>query len=354
MFAKLTTKIAMRKAGIPSSALSIPDYSSPSNGSKDGNANTALPFANPFKDLQVPKALKSWQTPIPPPVEVAQTPILGTRAPNAEKLRLPADDGRSTIVLFLRHTGCPCMCPSSIFEVSPIVDFAKCIDLQPSILVAEKNFLELRRIANKYPNLHCVAISHASKAATDKWITQIGGAWAVKVIVDEEREVYATWGLGVSTTYHLLNPWTQVAIRKLGTNENIWAREVDPSANRWQVGGCWGTDESKWNFCVVVFRKLYQRCSSNSLEIVNREVSLMQALPWVDASKWYWARKMTAYKSHATFSVGIPRSKVLGTTPRKLLQIKSPAGASISPCSELRLTSSSGLCTMGCREQDCG
>ncbi|KAG4429271.1 hypothetical protein IFR05_015246 [Cadophora sp. M221] len=216
MFAKLTTKIALRKAGIPSNALSIPDYSSPSNGSKDGAANTALPFANPFKDLQVPKALKSWQTPIPPPVEVAQTPILGTRAPNSGKFKLPADDGRSTIVVFLRHTGCP---------------------------FAEKNFLELRRIANKYPNLHCVAISHASKAATDKWVTQIGGAWAVKVVIDEEREVYASWGLGVSTTYHLLNPWTQVAIRKLGTNENIWAREVDPSANRWQVGGCWATDE---------------------------------------------------------------------------------------------------------------
>lgn len=57
--------------------------------------------------------------------------------------------------------------------------------------------------------------------------------------------MYASWGLGVSTAYHLLNPWTQMGIRKLGTNENIWGREVDPSANRWQVGGCWATDESE-------------------------------------------------------------------------------------------------------------
>jgi len=64
------------------------------------------------------------------------------------------------------------------------------------------------------------------------------------VIVDEEREVYASWGLGVSTTYHLLNPWTQIAFRKLGTNEGLFYREVDPSGNRWQVGGTWTTDET--------------------------------------------------------------------------------------------------------------
>jgi hypothetical protein len=52
----------------------------------------------------------------------------------------------------------------------------------------------------------------------------------------------------VSTTYHLLNPWTQIAARKLGTNEGIWAREVDPSGNRWQVGGAWATDGSEYSF----------------------------------------------------------------------------------------------------------
>jgi hypothetical protein len=78
-------------------------------------------------------------------------------------------------------------------------------------------------------------------------VSQVGGAWAINVIVDEDREVYASWGLGVSTAYHLLNPWTQIAMRKLGTEEKIWGREVDPSGNRWQVGGSWATDES--TFC---------------------------------------------------------------------------------------------------------
>lgn len=101
-------------------------------------------------------------------------------------------------------------------------------------------------MANKYTRCNFVAVSHNSKVSTDKWLNQIGGAWAVKVVVDDEREVYANWGLGVSTTYHLLNPWTGVAMRKLGTQENIWARDVDSSGNRWQVGGGWAVDESEY------------------------------------------------------------------------------------------------------------
>lgn len=80
-------------------------------------------------------------------------------------------------------------------------------------------------------------------------MSQVGGAWAINVIVDEEREIYASWGLGVSTAYHLLNPWTQMAMRKLGTQEGMWGREVDPSGNRWQVGGSWATDESEFSRC---------------------------------------------------------------------------------------------------------
>lgn len=134
------------------------------------------------------------------------------------KLELPPLDGRPAVVIFLRHTGCP---------------------------FAEKTFIEARRLANKFPRLSFILISHASKAATDRWVSQVGGLWAMSLIIDTEREIYAAWGLGVSTTYHLLNPWTQMAARRLGTEEGIWAREVagDGFANRWVVGGAWGVDE---------------------------------------------------------------------------------------------------------------
>jgi hypothetical protein len=116
--------------------------------------------------------------------------------------------------------------------------------LTETTTVAEKTFLELRRLANKFPNIQFIAISHSSQAATDKWISALGGKWAVSVIVDEEREIYACWGLGISNSWHRLNPVIQIAARKLGTEEGIWGREVDPSGNQWQIGGSWAMDKN--------------------------------------------------------------------------------------------------------------
>ncbi|KAI0997995.1 hypothetical protein K3495_g10195 [Podosphaera aphanis] len=215
MLSMFTTKIALRKAGLPTSLPALPDTSSLSS-SKDPNAPS--PFASFVPYVQVPNSLKSWQNPVPAPIEIAGPPILGDRAPTCQKLSLPLLNGsrKPCIVVFLRHCGCP---------------------------FAEKTFIKLRTLANKYPNLACIAVSHCSKPATDKWVTLLGGAWAVQVIIDEEREVYAQWGLGISSTYHLLNPWTQMAARRLGNEEGIWGRDVDPSGNRWVIGGAWCMNE---------------------------------------------------------------------------------------------------------------
>jgi hypothetical protein len=105
MFAKLTTKIAMRKAGIPTSALSLPDTKSFSN---DGTNSNAPVITNPFANMSVPKSWQSWATPSPPPVQVAGAPVVGKQAPATAKLRLPPLDGRPAVVVFLRHAGCPC------------------------------------------------------------------------------------------------------------------------------------------------------------------------------------------------------------------------------------------------------
>lgn len=63
-------------------------------------------------------------------------------------------------------------------------------------------------------------------------------------MVDEDRELYANWGLGVSNSWHLVNPAVGIAARKLWNEEKIWPREVDPSGNRWQTGGSWATDRA--------------------------------------------------------------------------------------------------------------
>ena len=229
MFSKLGAKIALRKAGIPSNTFNF--ESKPGKPRDPNQQNELLPFTNPLANLSVPKSWQSWATPTPPPIEVASAPVIGTRAPTSMKLRLPTGDGRPTVVVFMRHGGCPCR---SLYPVA--------IRMSNLLLVAEKTFLEARRLANKYPSIQFIAVSHSSKQATDKWISALGGAWQVMIVIDEEREIYAAWGLGVSTTWHLLNPWTQVAVQRLGKQEGIWGREVDPSGNRWQVGGSWAMD----------------------------------------------------------------------------------------------------------------
>jgi len=109
--------------------------------------------------------------------------------------------------------------------------------------VAEKIFLTLRALANRHPQLRCIAISQSPAVTTQKWLNALGGAWNVEVIVSSDRALYAEWGLGLSNVYYLLNPWTQVAQRRLGTEEGIWVRDVGEGGCRWLMGGSWAVDE---------------------------------------------------------------------------------------------------------------
>lgn len=82
--------------------------------------------------------------------------------------------------------------------------------------VAQKTFLALRTLANKHQfnNLTCIAVSHSSQAATQKWLDLLGGAWNVQVIIDEDRAIYAAWGLGLGSVWYYFNPATQTAAWK--------------------------------------------------------------------------------------------------------------------------------------------
>lgn len=59
--------------------------------------------------------------------------------------------------------------------------------------------------------------------------------------MDEEREVYAAWGLGVSGFGHVLSPSGLYAVWKLGREEGIWNRPTE-SGSRWQTAGGFGVD----------------------------------------------------------------------------------------------------------------
>lgn len=57
-----------------------------------------------------------------------------------------------------------------------------------------------------HPSINFVAVSHSDQSAADKWLEAVGGADNVRILVDSERELFAHWGLGVSSFRHVLNP----------------------------------------------------------------------------------------------------------------------------------------------------
>jgi hypothetical protein len=108
--------------------------------------------------------------------------------------------------------------------------------------VAEKTFKNLTALSERYGNVHCVAVSHSSREATERWIPQVGGVWQTAVIVDENRDLYAKWGLGLSSTWHAFNPMALYSVYRLGADEGIWNRPTE-SGSRWQKSGAFAVDE---------------------------------------------------------------------------------------------------------------
>lgn len=109
------------------------------------------------------------------------------------------------------------------------------------VTVAEKTFKTLAAISEEHQDIQCIAVSHSSAEATERWIPQVGGTWNVQVIVDEERDLYALWGLGTSSTWYALAPTVLWSAYKLGTTEGIWNRPAE-SGSKWQTGGAFAVD----------------------------------------------------------------------------------------------------------------
>ncbi|CAN8096530.1 unnamed protein product [Discula destructiva] len=161
------------------------------------------------------KEVESFKT--PPPKEIAPLPKVGedARQHADSKLQLPKD--KPTIIVFLRHCGCP---------------------------FAEKAFRALTAFSTKHAGaIHCIAVSHSSQPATDAWVAQVGGAWDTDVLVDEERDVYAAWGLGLSSYWHAVGPGALYGAVQLGKREGIWNRTT-LSGTKWQTGGAFAVDRA--------------------------------------------------------------------------------------------------------------
>ncbi|CAD6442699.1 2485c0fb-1e34-4d0d-ad63-495595e5ab1f [Sclerotinia trifoliorum] len=148
------------------------------------------------------------------PTNVQSPPEINSTAPSSSKLPFPNPNGKPTIITFLRHCGCP---------------------------FAEKTLLALRNLATTHPTLNLIAISHSSSTSTTTWLSSLGGSGPVQIIIDPEREIYAQWGLGTSSAWHVLNPRSMLSVFRLGREEKIWNRPTE-SGSRWQMSGSWVVD----------------------------------------------------------------------------------------------------------------
>lgn len=87
-----------------------------------------------------------------------------------------------------------------------------------------------------------MAVSHSDRDATSHWLQAVGGSGKVEVIVDHERNLYGAYGLGLSSFWHPLNPWSMASVVRLGRSEQIWNRPTE-SGSRWQTAGLFSIDQ---------------------------------------------------------------------------------------------------------------
>lgn len=289
MFNSVATKYALKKAGISSKTF---DFSLPSSdptppprqpnklrknpppgwqpGQDDNDDAANGGWASWMSVKSLPLTAQAWLSPPPPPVAVGRVPGIGDKAPKDQQGKLRLGGGKRILVVFLRCVGCAC---ESLYHFTllhfhswqNLFHFFYCTNKK--IKVAQKTFVNLRTLANRYSgSLHCIAVSHASEQATKKWIDLLGGAWNVQIIVDEGRAIYAAWGLGLGGMWYLFNPTTQAqgwrekgwlgekvagAIQKKGVEssrtvvdgENDEEDEVSTvMGNKWQEAGAFAVD----------------------------------------------------------------------------------------------------------------
>jgi hypothetical protein len=145
----------------------------------------------------------------PPALPVARVPQPGDEAPH---LPVALEEGRASVVAFLRHTGCP---------------------------FAEQTMHTLVEAARRSPEVRWIAISHAPAEATERWCHAIGGSGGVVVASDPSRRSYAAWGLPRTDLAHFLGRRSLAAVAELARRG---VRNRHPHGTRWQSAGTFALD----------------------------------------------------------------------------------------------------------------
>jgi hypothetical protein len=146
----------------------------------------------------------------PAPVALQTMPAVGEAAPDT--LALPHERKQPRVIAFLRHVGCP---------------------------FAETTLHQLRAHSLAHPAIEWVAVSHAPAQPTTAWCTACGGAGRVRLLSDEQRVLYAAWGLGLTPVSHFLGRHSLAGVLRLA-RQGI--RNRHPGGTRWQTAGTFAVD----------------------------------------------------------------------------------------------------------------
>jgi len=121
----------------------------------------------------------------------------------------PAEGGeRPRVIAFLRHVGCP---------------------------FTEATAREMRAAAAVAPAVEWVAVTHSPPAVTMSWCARVGGCDELRLVEDESRALYASWGLGRTGVRHFLGLRSLRAVLRLRAEDEI--RNTRSDGTRWQTAG---------------------------------------------------------------------------------------------------------------------
>jgi hypothetical protein len=83
----------------------------------------------------------------------------------------------TTLIVFLRHVGCP---------------------------FAENTVKQVRNWSASHAGTKIILVSHGDEISTANWLQSIGGQGSATLLIDENRTTYGKWGLGYSGLMHFM------------------------------------------------------------------------------------------------------------------------------------------------------
>lgn len=131
MLTSLTTKLALKKVGLPSNTFDFSGSSWTGGSARGSKTDGVLPGLDDMTGggssnrdstggavqwpawmtvKSLPLTVQPWLAPPPPPIPVAtECPKIGDLAPLDRDRKLTVGGGRKVVVVFLRCVGCACM-----------------------------------------------------------------------------------------------------------------------------------------------------------------------------------------------------------------------------------------------------